>query len=417
MNPQTILKGTRIENEIPLRDSNALFSLPGTDGTGKNASLPVGEELLGHHMLLLGSPGTGKTNMLRHLLRNLRVSLTERDVLVVFDPAGAYATPLLQPGDIVFADDQRASDGVGEAQWNLFLELATGERTVQDAEMLCATLFTQELRAAANPRPVEAARDLMLALIVYLCRQSDPTLRNNETLRALIDGYDAASMATILEGLPEFRSIAPNLTDAYGRTAAAALQRVARGLLQGRYSAAGTMSMRRTLRRKGGRTVFVCGDPLRSSATGAVSATLIDLCLQEILSRTEKEGNVYLLLDDVCALPPLPRLMDALRFGPARGLRLILSLSGLAELCDRYGQTGAQVILEAFGTAVAFRLRDPAARAYVQGLHGDRRATEDTQPGRPVIEDEDLLALQTGETIVAALHHSPFRFRAKIFGG
>ncbi len=55
MYQQTVLKGTQIGREVAYRDPNALFSLVGTDGNGKNAYLPIGEDLLSRHMLLLGS--------------------------------------------------------------------------------------------------------------------------------------------------------------------------------------------------------------------------------------------------------------------------------------------------------------------------------------------------------------------------
>ena len=42
MYQQTVLKGTQIGREVAYRDPNALFSLVGTDGNGKNAYLPSG---------------------------------------------------------------------------------------------------------------------------------------------------------------------------------------------------------------------------------------------------------------------------------------------------------------------------------------------------------------------------------------
>ena len=98
MHQRTILKGLQIARDIPYRDPDAFLSLVGADGNGKNAYLPIGDSLLSRHMLLLGSPGTGKSNMMRHLLRNLRVNLTEEDVLIAFDPTGEYSAQFCQAG-------------------------------------------------------------------------------------------------------------------------------------------------------------------------------------------------------------------------------------------------------------------------------------------------------------------------------
>jgi len=432
MHQRTILKGLQIARDIPYRDPDAFLSLVGTDGGGKNAYLPIGDSLLSRHVLLLGSPGTGKSNMMRHLLRNLRVNLNQEDAMVVFDPTGEYSALFGQAGDIVFADDQRASDGGGEAQWNLFAELTEPQRLLEDASALCDMLFYERIRTAPDPYFPTAARDLTLALIVYLCRQNDPTLCNNETLRGLIDGFDAESMLTILESLPELRALSAYLAEPGGRQALgaiAALQQAARELLQGRFNAAGTLGMRATLRRKGGKVVFVCYDPQRGRTTGPVFATLLDLCLQEVLSRPEQEGNVYLLLDDVCALPRLTHLEDALLFGRNRGLRVLMTLASVSRLSERYGELGAQTILDSFGTTVAFRLHDRAGRSFVKNLYGRHRVVEtftssvqvrgviEQVMDQYIIEDEDLTAMQTGESIVATLHYPPFAFRMKPYGG
>ena len=166
-------------------------------------------------------------------------------------------------------------------------------------------------------------------------------------------------MLTILESLPELRALSAYLAEPAGRQALgaiAALQQAARELLQGRFNATGSLGIRPTLRQKGGKVVFVCYDPQRGRTTGPVFATLLDLCLQEVLSRPEQEGNVYLLLDDVCALPRLTHLEDALLFGRSRGLRVLMTLASVSRLSERYGELGAQTILDSFGTTVAFRL-------------------------------------------------------------
>ena len=175
--------------------------------------------------------------------------------------------------------------------------------------------------------------------------------------------------------------------------------------------------------------MFVCYDAQRGRMTGPVFATLLDLCMQEVLSRSENEGNVYLLLDDVCALPRLTHLEDALLFGRNKGLRLVMALSGVHRLSDRYGELGAQTILDAFGTTVAFRLHDRAGRSFVKSLYGRHRVVESFTSSvqvrgvieqvmdQYIIEDEDLTAMQTGESIVATMHYPPFYFRMKPYGG
>lgn len=124
----TVLKGLQIARDIPYREPDALFALGGSDGMGKSVYLPIGTNLIDRHLLVLGSPATGKTNLLLHLARGLRANLTENDMLVILDPAGEYYNALYQKGDVVFADDKRAAGPDGAECWNLFEEFTDDAR-------------------------------------------------------------------------------------------------------------------------------------------------------------------------------------------------------------------------------------------------------------------------------------------------
>ena len=152
----------------------------------------------------------------------------------------------------------------------------------------------------------------------------------------------------------------------------------------------------------------------------------MDLCLTEALSRVERDGTVTLLLDGPCVLGRLPHLEDALSLGRARGLRILMAETGVGAIKARY-QAAAGPMLGQIGATVAFRLWDRESRAYVKSLYGRHRAVESyrstVQRGmveqvmdEHVISDEDLTALQTGESIIATLHYPPFLFRLRPYG-
>lgn len=432
MQQRSVLKGLQISRTIPYRDPDALFALAGVDGNGQNAYLPMGDNILSRHMLLLGAPGTGKSNLMSHFLRNIRANLTESDVLVALDPVGEYHKAFYQPGDIVFADDARSSGEAGEAYWNLYSELCEDDRVIEDASALCDLLFDERIRGAAEPFYANAARDLMMALIVYLRRKGEKELQNNLALRELIDGFDFESMRSILEQEPDLRALAaylskPDSPETLG--VVAALQQAARELLQGRFRQEGTLGMRPLVRAKGGKVIFVCYDPSHGNMLRPLYAALIDLCMQEALSRTEKEGSVYLLLDGIAAFPPFPHLEDALLLGRSKGLKIILSAMSVSQLQNRYGAAVAQSLVCSFGTTVVFRLHDRLSRDFVKGLYGRHRVVEsftstvqvrniiEQVMDQYIIEDEDITALQTHECLIATMHYPPFWFRLKPYGG
>lgn len=190
-------------------------------------------------MLILGSPATGKTNMLLHLARGLRANQTENDALVILDPTGEYYNALYQKGDIVFADDKRAAGPDGPECWNLFEEFTDDSRLIEDASALFGLLFEERIQSAAHPFYPTAARDLIMALAVYLKRRGDSELCTCQALRELIDGFDMESMCQILDAAPEFRAFASYLGEGErAQGVVAHLQQAARELLAGA-SAAG----------------------------------------------------------------------------------------------------------------------------------------------------------------------------------
>ncbi len=432
MQHKNVLKGLQISRTIPYRDPDALFALAGTDGNGQSAYMPMGDNILSRHMLLLGAPGTGKSNFMSHILRNVRANLTEADVMVVLDPVGEYHSAFYQPGDIVFSDDARSSGEEGEGYWNLYAELCQEGRIMEDASALCDLLFDDRIRGAAEPFYANAARDLMMALIVYLCRRGEKELQNNLALRELIDGFDFESMRSILEQEPDLRALAAYLSDPDSPETlgvVAALQQAARELLQGHFRREGSLGMRPLVRGKGGKVIFVCYDAAHGNMLRPLYATLIDLCMQEALSRTENEGNVYLLLDGIAGFPPLPHLEDALLLGRSKGLKIILSAMSVSQLQNRYGAAVAQSLVCSFGTTVVFRLHDRLSRDFVKGLYGRHRVVESFTSSvqvrniieqvmdQYIIEDEDITALQTHECLIATMHYPPFWFRLKPYGG
>lgn len=417
----SVLKGQPLSKEIPYRDPDALFALTGTDGNSKSAYLPVGQSMLERHMLFLGGPGTGKTGLMQQMARNLRVMLTEKDSLVVLDLSGENHQRLHQKNDVILAPDDRA----GKNGWNLFEELRQGECLLDDASALCESLFSRRVHAAAEPFYELAARDLTMALIVYLARRGDQTLCNNQSLRELMEGFDCQTMREILKAEPELKGYAAYLadeTDPRTLGVISAMQKAARELLEGHFGGKGTQAVRALLEEPSGKTIFLCGGI--SEGSRDVASALCGWVIRQCLKRKKKEGKVYLLLDDFCLLPAIPLLKEGMSLGRNAGLSLLLSAAGIAGVEENYGLS-SRTILDAAGTVAAFQLREEKSRAFVRELYGTYRVLEscpsianprnmlEAPADIPVVGDEDLTVMQPGEMIISTMHYPPFRFRLK----
>ena len=65
--------GNVLGDQVTIRSDKPIFALVGDQGL-----IPVDESLLSKHILLLGGIGTGKSNVMYHLVRNIRKETTLR---------------------------------------------------------------------------------------------------------------------------------------------------------------------------------------------------------------------------------------------------------------------------------------------------------------------------------------------------
>ena len=137
--------------------------LPGPSGT-----LRFDDIYLSKHVLFIGSIGTGKTNAMMHMLRDLRNRTGQDDVFVVFDTKGDFLKEFYRPGDAVVSTRPEAQPG--GVIWNLFADLLE-EDPGEDLT-----------HAAQNMFFAAAARDVFAGVVDALARQPGP--RDNAVLRA-----------------------------------------------------------------------------------------------------------------------------------------------------------------------------------------------------------------------------------------
>ena len=133
--------------------------LPGPSGT-----LCFDDIYLSKHVLFIGGIGTGKTNAMMHMLRDLNN----------------------RPGDAVVSTRPEAQPG--GVIWNLFADLLEedpAERSDQIFE-IASTIFSEDLaHAAQNMFFAAAARDVFAGVVDALARQPGP--RDNAVLRAQLE--------------------------------------------------------------------------------------------------------------------------------------------------------------------------------------------------------------------------------------
>lgn len=287
-----------LANEVTVAAPDAGFALPGVDENGNLIHWPVDDGLLGGGILLLGDAGTGKSNAMGLLARQIRRALGPDEVMIAFDASGELAN-WSRPGDCV----------IGRDGWNLPQEAGEDMRT---ARKLARALIGD------GPDPFFDEEDDAVELLA----------------RLLIQCGDTPELCAAIEAMAGEGKAARYLAD------------WCEDHLAGRFDGPDAVSMRRFVR-EGGRALFVnapAGEDMEIAACAMLSAA--------ICQAAKESRRVYVLLDDFDRLYHLS--------GPA--MDALVNAKNIAPVVSARTATDPEVMMGEFGTKVLFRTSDRFVR-------------------------------------------------------
>lgn len=424
---EQILSGESIRDDLVYQEDNAYFGLPGTVRQGGRCLLCPGEQMLSRHLLLLGGIGSGKSNTINHIIRNIRTALKSDDVMIIFDTKGDYYDEFYRDGDIVISNDDRATGGSGPDYWNLFEEITVDDRIEENINEIAGTLFYEKIHNSSQPFFPNAAKDLFSALMLHMVRsQKMKTFQHNQALRHMLDTFNVESMKNILASYPDLKAMQTYIDDPKsGQTmgVVSELQQATREIFIGNFKKKGSLSMRKLVREKGGKVIFIEYDTGIGNLLTPIYKLLIDMAIKESLCRKTNEGNVYFILDEFRLLPHLEHIDDGVNFGRSLGAKFVIGIQNVDQIAHAYGTNLAASILSGFATTFSFRVNDANSREFIKNLYGrnvrstsflssiSSRGMVEQIRETSVVEDADITRLQIGEAIISTLSYPPFRFR------
>ena len=183
-----------------------------------------------------------------------------------------------------------------------------------------------------------------------------------------------------------------------------------------------SLSMRGAVRARGGKAIFVEYDLAVGETLTPVYRLLIDQALKEALSRTERQGNVFLIADEFKLLPKLQHIDDALNFGRGLGVRVMAGIQSIDQLYDVYGKEKGAVIAGGFGSIFAFHTNDGSSRDYITKRFGSnimvyeyynsqKNTVSCNERAGNTVEEWDQMNLGTGQAVIGLGYEVPFLFQ------
>ena len=333
--PGGVFEGGRLHDTqppYPVKEP-VLCRLAGQDGTGNPASIALDADIFSKHLCFMGGIGTGKTNVIFHVVHQLRQSMGPDDVMILFDSKGDFHEKFYKPGDIVIANDP-AMIGVADS-WNIFAEIdTTNEAKLRESIFeIAETLFYEKIHGSKEPFFPNAAKDLLAAVLLHFNR-TDYLPRDNQGLKAYLDGSPIDLLREMLGCYDDLKAmetyIAAGSNQANG--VFAELQQLSRKTFMSNFAQAGGLSMRQLVREKMGRVVFVEYDIGVANMLTPIYRLLFDMAIKESLSRGHSKGNVWFVIDEFRLLPHLQYIENAVNFGRGLGVKFIIGVQNVSQI-------------------------------------------------------------------------------------
>ena len=158
----SVLFGNELKQSAPeISDSSPVMYFKGKDNQGIHRNIPISKSVLSRHLMLIGGIGTGKTNAFFQMLGQLNESLTQDDVMIIFDTKGDFYKEFYRPGDVVISNDETAVGPDGRPDyWNIFNEIADGEQQYASVLEIAKSLFKEACEKTTQVFFPNAARDI-----------------------------------------------------------------------------------------------------------------------------------------------------------------------------------------------------------------------------------------------------------------
>ena len=310
------------------------------------------------HLLVEGANGTGKTQLLKQLVNQLR----ERgDTVVIVDSQYDMFNTFGRQGDVILSPFDERSPG-----WLPLNEI----RRSSDWDALAETLISKGEGNSAEWNAMARAYFSAIARGYHRETEEMGEEFDHEALFKLLTSAPVEAVAPFLEG-----------------SAAASLVDNEKGLTNIRMSffeglkfwqdlKPGAFSLRDwvALPDRERPSIFIPHQKRTLAAQRTLIATWIDQIVKEACDLGENRNRrVFIIIDELASLGKIPSLEEATAELRKTGFCIVVGVQNIEQIEQRYTRTGARTINSNLSSKVFFRVNDPEAAERISRTIGTAR--------------------------------------------
>jgi len=299
------------------------------------------------HLLGVGSPGSGKTQIIYPLVEQV---YERGDKAIIWDIKGTFIQAFAgkEGVDLLAAWDKRS------IAWSPGMDI----RSQLDCQQVAGIMFPPNPKDS-QPFFLNSARQILEAIFMYLDSQGNNwgwgdvwsiLSREKKEIAALLATFeDGKALSNVIGGDSKATE------DIYSTLIGHAQQTIRW------YSKAwpkGNVSLRKWVH-SDSRLLILGGIPERADLAQSTANISVELIVNEILSLPDDPNRrIWLFLDELATLGKLTSLLNAFSLGRSKGLCVVAGIQDIGKLEHHYGPQLAKSIANTFSTMIVLRCSD-----------------------------------------------------------
>jgi type IV secretory pathway TraG/TraD family ATPase VirD4 len=345
------------------------------------------------HLLLAGSPGSGKTVAFNTILKAIRA---RGDRAIVVDAGGAFLQRFARQGDVLLNPFDKRS-----RPWSPFAEATT----TGDIEVMARSLIP------AGEDSNKVWQDLAKTVLAGLMEQCAALgIGNNHSLASLATSGNQEWLAKVLKGHPAESLVASGSPATIG-SILTNLGEAAAGLRYLQPDAGGGAFSIRHWVQEGTGWMFLSFQVSQREALKHILSAQLDLVARTVLDlEPDEQRRVWLIVDE---LPLLGKVVGALVEFLTNGRRFggcaVLGIQAISQLRETYGREGAATMLSCLSSQLVLRSADGETAEQMSRMLGEaeilRRSRSQGKTEQGTSQNEQEQVTQTRAVMAAELQN------------
>ena len=386
------------------------LQLMGKDSDLYIGNMPLVKDSETRHCLIMGSTGSGKTNLMHNLLPQVK---QKEQPAIVIDQTGEMIARYYNPqrGDIIF----NPFDGRSK-NWDFWQDCSTSEELERFSKILFS-FNRKRSRSHSDPFWEQSAQYVFNDCAEYLIRTGNTSLT---ALKRLAIEANLEELQKKLKGTAAERY----LNDDSKGVATSILSTLATNAKPISYlsddNTKGTFSLKehfKNIKSGSNAWLFLSTKPSSRELTLPLIACLTELGLSELMNiGIDQKRKVWCIFDELASLGNLPAFTPLMAEGRKYGACVVACVQSLNQIYDHYGAYAGSSIFGQFGTCFFFRNTEPAIAKMFSSMCGSETITrqqkntsfgandfrdgvsyQETEKKKELVEYNQLASLAVGE--------------------